>query len=175
VVDKQEPAKVGDTQVEVEVSLPLGTAARPVAFVVVTPAGESPPHQLLVEDKDAVIAEKEPNNGFRQAQEIRVPQVIDGAVDQAQDVDVFRFRGQAGERLVFEVLAARYGSALDSILTMSDSEGRTLATNDDADASGDSRLEVTLPAAGTYYLSVMDAHDDGGPAHVYRLFARRAK
>ena len=37
------------------------------AFTVVTPAGESEPHKLLV-DKTPTIAEKEPNNGFRQAQ-----------------------------------------------------------------------------------------------------------
>jgi hypothetical protein len=33
-------------------------------------------------------------------------------------------------------------------------------------------LEVTLPKAGVYHVSVIDAHDAGGPAHVYRLTIR---
>ena len=39
----------------------------------------------------------------------------------------------------------------------------------------DSRLEVTLPRDGPYYVSVIDAHDQGGPAHVYRLIVRSRK
>lgn len=171
VPDKQEPTRVGDTQVEAEVTLPPSTPAGTVSFVVVNAAGESPPHRLLVDGAGGPVKEKEPNNGFAQAQPIRVPQTVEGAINPAQDVDVFRFEGKQGEHLVCEVLAARHGSALDSILTLSDAAGHELASNDDADGA-DSRLEVTLPAAGTYYLTVMDAHDQGGPAHVYRLSVR---
>jgi len=71
------------------------------------------------------------------------------------------------------VLAARYGSALDSILTLYDADGHTVASNDDLDGTTtDSRLEVTLAKAGVYYVSLIDAHDTGGPAHVYRLSIR---
>ena len=168
----QDPARFGDTQVEVEVTLPPGSGPDAGSFVVVTPAGESEPHQLLVETALPVVAEKEPNNGFAQAQPIAVPQVVDGRIQQPQDVDVFRFEGKAGQHLLLEVLAARHGSALDSILTLYDAEGRELASNDDADGSADSRLEVSLPRDGTYYLSLLDAHDQGGPDHVYRLVVR---
>jgi hypothetical protein len=162
----QMPAQVGDTQVEVEVNLPPGAAG---TFVVVTPAGESKPHELLV---DPAVAEKEPNNGFAQAQPLTLPQAVDGTIGQPQDVDVFRFEGKAGQRVVLEVFAARHGSALDSVLTLYDSGGRELASNDDADGSADSRLEVTLPRDGTYFVSLLDAHDQGGPTHVYRVVAR---
>src|SRR5262245_55733288 len=60
VPNQQEPAKVGDTQAEVEVTLPAGFAAATVSLVVVTPAGEAEPHALLVESGLPVIAEKEP-------------------------------------------------------------------------------------------------------------------
>jgi hypothetical protein len=122
-----------------------------------------------------VIPEKEPNDGFRQAQKIQVPQVIDGLIDRPRDVDVFRFEGKAGQKVICEILAARHGSALDSILTIYDAQGRELASNDDTEASPDSRLEVTLPKAGIYHVTVMDAHDQGGPEHVYRLVVRQAK
>jgi hypothetical protein len=165
----QTPAQVGDTQAEVEVTVPPGAAG---SFVVVTPAGESKPHDLLVDPTIPVIAEKEGNNGFAQAQPIALPQAVDGSIGHPQDVDVFRFEGKAGQRVVLEVLAARHGSALDSFLTLYDAQGRELAANDDADGSADSRLEVTLPRDGTYYVSLLDAHDQGGPTHVYRLVAR---
>jgi hypothetical protein len=72
--------------------------------------------------------------------------------------------GQQGQKLVFEVLAARYGSPLDSILTLYDDGGRIIGTNDDHDGSPDSRLAVTLPKTGVFYLSLADAHDQGGPS-----------
>jgi hypothetical protein len=169
---EQDPARFGDTQVEVEVTLPPEAAAGG-SFVVVTPAGESKPHQLLVETALPVVAEKEPNNGFQAAQPIALPQVVDGAIQQPQDVDVFRFEGKAGQHVLLEVLAARYGSVLDSILTLYDDAGREIASNDDAGGSADSRLEITLPHDSTYYVSLIDAHDQGGPTHVYRLVARQ--
>jgi hypothetical protein len=173
IPNMQDAAKVGDTQIEAQITLPADFAGKEAAFTVVTPAGESEPHKLLV-DKTPTIAEKEPNNGFRQAQPIQVPQVIDGAIGQNQDVDVFRFDGQARQQVVIEIFAARYGSALDSFLTLYNAEGQIIASNDDMEGTTDSRIEATLPKAGVYYVSVIDAHDSGGPAHVYRM-AIRAK
>ena len=144
-------------------------------FVVVTPDGESALHHLLVNGEVPVITEKEPNNGFRQAQPVQVPQAIDGSIGQPQDVDVFRIEGQAGQKLVCEVLAARYGSPLDSTLTLYSAAGRIVASNDDHDGSADSRLEVVLPETGTYFLSLADANDQGGSAHVYRLVITAGK
>jgi hypothetical protein len=169
--DPKEANRVGNTEVEVEVTLPLDCPARVVTVTVLTPGGESPPHALLV-DRAPVVAEKEPNNGFREAQPITPGQEVQGAISQNQDVDVYRFEGRAGQQVVAEVLAARYGSALDSFLTLYDGDGRTLASNDDSDGSPDSRVELRLPRDGTYYLSVIDANDQGGPAHVYRLALR---
>lgn len=174
-VPDKNPAKVGDTQIVAQVTLPSGNPAGPVTLVVVTPGGETAPHRLLVETALPVVAEKEPNDGFRQAQKIQVPQVIDGLIDPPKDVDVFRFEGKAGQKVACEVVAARHGSALDSILTLYDAGGQQLASNDDGEGSRDSRLEITLPHAGTYYLAVMDAHDQGGPEHVYRLVVRASK
>jgi hypothetical protein len=174
-VPDKNPDKVGDTQLVVEITLPAGLPGEPVTFVVVTPDGDTPPHKLLVATALPVIHEKEPNDGFRQAQKIQVPQVVDGAIDRPRDVDVFQLEGKAGQKIVCEVLAARYGSALDSILTLYDAKGRQIASNDDAEGTTDSRLLVTLPATGTYFLSLIDAHDSGGPTHVYRVVVKVAR
>jgi hypothetical protein len=58
------------------------------------------------------------------------------------------------------------------VLTLYDAQGRQLACNDDAGGSSDSRLECTLPRDGPYFLTLLDAHDTGGPTHVYRLVTR---
>lgn len=172
-VPDKNPDKVGDTQVVAEVTVPLAWPSEPVLFTVVTAAGETKPHALLIEHAGVpVLAEKEPNDGFRQAQLVPVPCAVDGLIERPRDVDVFRVEGKAGQRLVLEVLAARHGSALDSILTVYDAAGREVASNDDMKDSVDSRLEVTLPRDGPYYVSLIDAHDQGGPTHVYRLVAR---
>jgi hypothetical protein len=170
-VPDKNPEKVGDTQIEVEISLPKDLPGGPLPFVVITPSGEAK-HALLIERDLPIIREKEPNDGFRQAQPITLPVVIEGTIDRPRDVDVYRIEGKAGQRVVFEILAARHGSALDSILTLYDAKGQSLANNDDQKDTVDSRLEFVLPAAGTYYLSVIDAHDTGGPTHVYWLVGR---
>ena len=171
--EKDDLPRYGDTQVEVEVTLSADYAGAAVPLTVVTPAGESPPHALMV-DHEPVTPEKEPNNGFRDAQPVEVGQTIDGVVNPTSDVDVFRIDGKEGQRIVLEVFAARFGSPLDSLLTLYDADGRIVASNDDFDGTADSRVEATLPRTGAYYVSVVDANDVGSTANVYRL-AIRAK
>lgn len=168
----QEAARVGDTQAEVEITLPPEVPTGTVELVVVTPTGESAAYRLFVDGAPGALAEREPNNGFAQAQAVARPQTIDGVISPPQDVDVYRFDGKAGQRVVLEAQAARHGSALDSFLSLYDASGRLLASNDDADGTTDSRIEATLPRDGAYLVSVIDAHDQGGPAHVYRLVIR---
>jgi hypothetical protein len=175
VPDPQDAGRIGNTQLVMEVKVPAGVPAKSLAFVVVAPAGESPPRKLLPDDGIAVVRDKEPNDGFTNAQAIVLPQIVDGIINRPQDVDVFRFDGKAGQAAVLEVFAARHGSPLDSVLTLYDAGGREVAGNDDMRDSTDSRLEVNLPRAGTYYVVVGDAHDRGGPAHVYRLKATFGK
>ena len=105
----------------------------------------------------------------------QAPQVVEGAIQGAQDVDVFKIEGKAGQTLVFEVLAARLGSPLDPIITLYDDKGQALARSDDELPPDDPRLEVKLPRDGAYYLSLIDAHDQGGPTHVYRLIVETKK
>jgi hypothetical protein len=168
VPNMQKPEKVGDSEVQIELTLPADAPEGTLAVEVVTPAGTTS-HKLLI--ARGVIAEKEPNNGYREAQPLTLPAIVDGAISAPQDVDVFRIEGKAGQKLVAEVLADRHGSALDGILTLADARGAILTTNDDA-VGADPKIEFTLPRDGVYYLSLIDAHDQGGPAHVYRLVVR---
>jgi len=168
VPGQQDAARVGDTELVCEVALPTELTPAPLVFFVGSPDGQSPLHHLLVDLDARIIAKKEPNNGFRQAQPVALGEVVEGVIQQPQEVDVYRFEGQAGQTVAIEVLAARHGSALDSVLTLHDAGGRILASNDDAQGP-DSRIAFKLPSAGTYFVVVQDAHDQGGPAFGYRL------
>ena len=168
VPNMQKPEKVGDSELQIDLSLPADLAEGSVAVEVVTPTGTAT-HQLLV--ARGVITEKEPNDGYRQAQALTLPARVDGVISAPQDVDVFRFTGKAGQKIVAEVLAARHGSPLDGLLTLVDDRGAILASNDDAEGA-DPKIDFTLPRDGVYYLSLIDALDQGGPSFVYRLLVR---
>ena len=165
----QDAKKIGDTQVELDLAVRPETPEGTLSFTVITPEGETEPHSVLIFDGRSLILEKEPNGGFRTAQEISLPQTVQGSIREANDVDVFRFEGRAGQKIKAEVLAARYGSALDSLLTLYDAGGHILSSNDDHAGSRDSLLQVALPSDGLYLLSLVDAQDRGSPAHVYEL------
>ena len=165
--DKADPKKLGDTQLEVELFLPADFAAGDLPFSVTTPDGDTNTNLLRVVEAKLLFDEKEPNGGFRKPNDIRLPQTMRGFIDPANDVDVFRFTGRAGQKIRVESLSARHGSTLDPILTLHDAAGHTLATSDDTKDGLDARLRITLPRDGGYFISVIDAHDRGGPTYGY--------
>ncbi len=121
--------------------------------------------------------EKEPNDDSHSAQRVKTPLIVNGRIDRPGDWDVFRFEGRAGDQVVAEVQARRLGSPLDSVIELTDANGRQLAANDDYEDKGagltthqaDSRLSVTIPADGTYSLRLGDTQHQGGTAYGYRL------
>ena len=161
--------KIGDTQVEVEVSFPADAAPGTNYFTLASTNGVSAAHPLIVLPSGELVEEKEPNGGFKQAQPLAAGRTLLGMVKESGDVDVFRVEGKAGDRLVIEVNAARSGSALDALVMLYDVAGHILAVNDDAGGSTDSLLRHRLPADGACLVSVIDAHDRGGPTHAYLL------
>jgi hypothetical protein len=137
------------------------------ALRVLTPVGPSNIAWFAV-GQWPEVAEREPNNTREQAQEVRFPVTINGRIDPAEDIDVFRFHAEAGRTLLFEVVAERIGSPLDSLLSLQDATGRELAVNDDFNGK-DSLLTFPVPAAGEYFLVVRDLNYRGGGDHRYRL------
>ncbi len=187
VPQKQEANRAGDSQVEIELTVPADLKPGDGELVAVSDAGTSEVFKLVI-DAEPVVQEKEPNDGFAQSQLVEIGKVVEGTLHQGQNVDVFRIEGKAGDKLVCEVTAARRGSVLDSLLSLYDARQRLVATADDLPGSQartaitgtedlsrrDSRLEITLPSSGVFYLALQDAHDLGGPAHPYRLKIGRA-
>lgn len=111
------------------------------------------------------------------AQKLKLPITVNGCISQPGETDVFSFNGHADESVVAEVTARRLDSPLDSVLRLTDAEGKQLAFNDDTEdkASGlnthhaDSYIRATLPADGTYFVHLGDTQRKGGPEYAYRL------
>lgn len=166
--------KAGDTELVIELKLPIELKpGSTVTLTATTPSGPTEPFTLPVADPATTVEEKEPNGGFKCAQELPAGKTLLGAIESPNDVDVYRIGGKAGQRISAEILAQRGGSLLDASLTLYNAAGHVLATADDtAPDARDPVLTFTLPADGVYYLSVIDANDRGSSAHPYTLSLR---
>jgi len=164
---------VGDTEIDVEITLPADVPGGVVPLSLIGPGGEGRPFLLLVNDDTPRIPEKEPNDGFKQAMSLTAPVVVEAGFKQPQDVDVFRIEGKAGDKFRFEVQAKRYGSPAEPMLTLYDVAGRVVATGETSTNTPDPIIRITLPKDGVYYVSVIEGFDQGGPMFVYRLVFRR--
>ncbi len=124
------------------------------------------------------VFDQEPNNTISESQGIKMRTTVNGRIDHPGDVDVYRIEGHG--RLIVEMDARKFGSPLDSILMLTDAEGRELAYNDDYEDKSqallthhaDSHLSVTLSGSDAYYLHVRDAQDKGGREFIYRMHVR---
>ena len=161
---------VGNHRLVVSARAPESATVSRILFTVVTPDGVTGPHPLVIFPKGQLIAEIEPNNGFRQSQEIRSGQTVLGTIESPTDVDVFAFRAEAGAMLRAEIQADRLGSPLDSSLTLYSELGQIVAVNDDGAGAGrDSILTWRLKRGGRHFLAVSGVTEKGGPLHTYLL------
>ncbi|MGD1922528.1 MAG: choice-of-anchor Q domain-containing protein, partial [Pleurocapsa sp.] len=85
--------------------------------------------------------------------------VISNAIASDLDVDLFELELESGDVATFNIEAQEFGSSLDSVLRIFDSEGNELAFDNDSDgpferANGDSYVEYRAEADGNYYVGV---------------------
>jgi hypothetical protein len=118
----------------------------------------------------------EPNNDTANAQPVELPLVVNGRVTPAADIDLFRFSGKKGQRLVAAIAAhaldvhgqgRNYGIA-DFSLELLDAQGRTLAAAEDT-LGFDPLIEHVLPNDGEYFVRVQLLNYQGFLEAVYRL------
>ncbi|MBN2211463.1 MAG: PPC domain-containing protein [Sedimentisphaerales bacterium] len=170
-----------------ETKIPLNTSGSRATIRQTVYQNEGRLSNAIVYAVDDVMenTEKEVNNTPEDAQAVILPMIINGRIGSIGDVDVFRFRGRAGEKVVAEVMARRLNSPLDSVLRLTNAQGDVVAWNDDhspkdegflfKDTTGllthhaDSYFMAELPADGDYYIYLADAQEQGGDAFAYRL------
>ncbi len=84
-----------------------------------------------------------------------------GVIERASDIDVFTLTANAGP-ISLALSPTNRSANLDGVLTLMNSAGTVLATSNPVDTLNGS-ISVTLPAAGTYYVSVRGT-GNGDPA-----------
>ena len=122
------------------------------------------------EDESRPGALPNSNDSIETAQPLPpAPLTLNGTL-QGPERDVFRISARSGEKRVIEVEARRCGSAIDPVLEILDASGKPLARSDDAPLLDlDTRLEVTFPRDGYYYVVLHDARYSTQSANFYRL------
>jgi hypothetical protein len=169
-----QPPQVRNTKLKIAAAPDAALGVR--EFRIATELGISSIGQLIVVD-DPVTIEAATNNVLAQAQAITLPCVIAGKLEVIEDVDFFKFEGQQGATVTFEMFCARIQDKIHDLqkhakpmLTLYDAEGRELAANDTF-FFADPLLSFTLPKAGGYYLQVRESTYDGDQRWVYAIAA----
>ena len=132
---------------------------------------------ILAVDTLPECLEKPGNDSVHTAQELNLPIIVNGLIENPGDWDIFRFHAKADAEIVAEVLARRLDSPLDSVLKITDEAGKQLAYNDDAKQTNcdlethhaDSHIRFRVPADGTYCVHLGDIQAKGGREYAYRL------
>lgn len=170
--EKYEAKMAGDSKADTDIEIPADFSGDRIKVIAVNEGGESQAYELMIYAKDKLIAEKEPNDSFKNAQPIEKEKTILGGITGNNQVDVFAYVGKAGEKVTFDVLAARLGSALDPSITLFDPNRNIITMADDITGDKPSRdcsLTLTLPLDGTYLIVLQDALDRGDQAHSYLM------
>jgi hypothetical protein len=157
-----------DSRLTIEVAVGADVPLGRHSFRLLTPLGVTNMVNFVV-GALREAAEAEPNHDPAAAQALALPVTLNGTVEKADDVDRYRFEARAGQQLVFDVLAARIGSSLDSVVTLRDAAGAVVARADDFRGRTDSLLAHRFAQTGTYTLEVGDGLNGGGTGHFYRL------
>jgi hypothetical protein len=117
----------------------------------------------------------EPNDSIADAVSIAlvggsadVAGMIGDGVNGPADVDLLAVDLFAGSILSIDVAARDLPtpSLLDSFVRVFDASGAMIDSNDDADGSLDSRLVLTVPATGTYFVGISSFGNSGYDPHV---------
>jgi hypothetical protein len=130
--------------------------------------GESGKAKLFIDDWPQVYVERHSQRTVHQKLDV-FPVSVWSTHERAGDVDEFTFHAQGGQSLVFDVAAQTLGSKAEPILTLSDAQGKVLASNSRFERSKDPLLFYTFPDDGEYRLRVGELVLAGSADHFYRL------
>jgi hypothetical protein len=113
--------------------------------------------------------EVEPNSNSKESTHLpAIPCAAHGIIGENGDTDWFRFEAKKNEALVIKARALGLRSPLDSVLSIRDTTGKNLTTNDDQ-GNLDSTIAWTCPADGEYFLRIQDKLRKGREDFTYRI------
>jgi hypothetical protein len=162
--------KTANTKVWVKLEVAPQAPIGPHYFRLVTPRGTS--NLLIFRVGDLTETEEaEPNDTFEKANRIQAPVTINGRMALDEDIDMYRLRVGAGERLIFDLLAARNGSGGDLALTLLDARGHIVKHSEDH-FLWDPFISFTSKEAAEYFLAIRPLDGRGNPDFAYQLTIR---
>jgi len=144
---------------------PLGTHT----LRVVSPRGVSNLRLFCIDDLPQTVGAGS-NKTRETAQEVPVPGVVAGRID-AETTHYYKIKAAAGQRLSFDLLGRRLGSAFDPQLAIVDPRNRReiAFSNDAPGLQTDACLTHTFKDAGEYLIELRDVMYRGGADFAYRL------
>jgi hypothetical protein len=162
--------ETANTKVRVKLEVAPDATIGPHYFRLVTPRGSS--NLLIFRAGDLPETEEaEPNDTFEKANRIQAPVTINARMAADEDIDMYRFRAEAGAALIFDLLAARNGSGGDLALTLLDARGHIVKHSEDH-FLWDPFISHTFKEAGEYFLAIRPLDGRGNPDFAYQLTIR---
>lgn len=122
-------------------------------------------------------AEVEPNNSFKERQQLSALAVVSGKLQKQNDVDVFSIPVQAGQTLVASLIGNEIiGSPMDAVLQICTESGTVLAQEHDSRGL-DPQVAYAAPQSGNYLVRIFAFPSEpnstiafaGGDNYLYRL------
>jgi hypothetical protein len=160
-----------ETKLRIHLEVPADAPLGFYTLRLATTRGMSNFRMFCIDDLPQVL-EVATNHAKNMAQEVTPPCVVVGKAD-AELSDYFKIKAAAGQRLSFEVLGRRLGSAFDPQITLYNARtGLELPDGHSNDGPGlqtDPRLTYVFKEAGEYLVEIRDVSYRGGEDYVYRL------
>ncbi len=165
--------KLGNTQVELEVTVPADARPGLHPFELIREGGPPITGQLLVDVAAPEVPEKEPNGSLRQPQELPAGNAtIIGKLD-GDGADVYRFNAKANERWRIEVFVRRLpgGGKFEPVLRLRDPQLAPVKAA--VDQGWDCALEYSCRVDGPHLVEIFDGDNRSGGDYNYRLHLRK--
>jgi hypothetical protein len=105
-------------------------------------------------------------------QAVTLPVTANGRIFPREDIDVWTLEAKAGDVIVCDAAAKRFGSPVNLVLSVQDPTGRPLPTQHTV-RDGDPVHWFRAPTTGRYAVSLRDAKFWGQQNHIYRLTLTR--
>jgi len=172
-VPREEGARVDFAGIGVAEASPMfvdasGAAAPWLHVASRLPGGNASAFATVTVSDSSEFVEHEPNSTSEQANRVAAGASLNGRLQEAGDVDCYRFSAKKGEQLRFAGQTRDVGSPTDLTMKILDASGKQLAAVDDQ-GTDEGWLDFTAPADGEFVLVVADLHRRGGSMHAYRV------
>ncbi len=156
---------VGSSQIQV--SVPADVMPGHYDVWAVSAHGVSLPRPFIIGNRSEVL-ESMDSPESTSVQRVAMNSVVNGRIGKAGETDRFQFEARKGKRIVIECQAERIDSRLRAVLELKDSSGRLITANRGYFGI-DPLIDFTVPADGTFSVSVHDLTFAGGQGYYYRL------